>query len=427
MAIVAHSSPVNTPAGACEHGVDVHDKVTLEQFQCLKGKGHNYAIIRAEGPGCKLDPYTVDNIKNAWKAGLKEVDIYIFPSLDCPLSANAQMKRILSSLETAKAPFGRVWLDIEQSGSKWSVDHRVNRKWIREAVSSLTALLGGKKERVGIYTSKYGWSPVVGNWKGLSQHKLWYANYDSTSQLNDNLNGGFGGWAAGSGFMKQFNGDIKHCGVDLDFNIRRGANAQCYDYGLLAKGVPGPAPVFVQVESLVDEMTEAELSHEADEEAQAFAETEVEVEGEGEAQGEVEAEAEESAEVEGEAEAEAEGEAEVEGEHADLLAEAEAELSAEVPEFNAMIEQAGESELEAILLTLESSESRPILPAPAKEEPVVKGLTMVTYDQSKGAKGQNTVTIETMKKKPVKCDPKKQHAHCDCKLDGPSPFVPVVA
>ncbi len=31
---------------------------------------------------------------------------------------------------------------------------------------------------------------------------------------------------------------------------------------------------------------------------------------------------------------------------------------------------------------------------------------MVTYDQSKGAKGQNTVTNEIFTPKPVKCDPK---------------------
>jgi len=405
MAIVALGSPINTPGGDCEHGVDVHDKVTFEQFQCLKSKNHNYAIIRAERPGCKVDPYAADNIKAAWKAGMKEVDIYLFPSFECGLSAHAQVKRVISQLETAKAPFGRVWLDIEQSGSKWSISSEQNRRWIREAVTTLTALLG-KKDRVGIYSSKYGWSPVVGKWEELKAHKLWYANYDLSPYTNDTLNGGFGGWAAGSGFMKQFNGDVKHCDVDVDFNIRRGANAQCYDFGLLTKNVPGPAPAFVQLESQVDQMAEAELTTEAEQEAEAFAETEDATEAEGEAE----------AELEGEAEGEAEQEA-----------EAEAELEAEVPEFNAMIEQAGEAELEAILLTLEAEEARPILPAPKKEEPVVKGLTMVTYDQSKGAKGQNTVTIETYKKKPVKCDPKKQHAHCDCKLDGPSPFVPVVA
>jgi len=423
-------SPYNTPGGNCEHGVDVHDKVSLKQFKCLKNKNFNYAIIRAERPDCKLDPYVVDNIKNAWSAGFNEVDVYLFPSFTCGLSAHAQMSSILTHLQKENALFGRVWLDVESSGSKWSLNPEENRKWLREAVQTIKQFVGNNNDRIGIYTSRYGWSPVVSKWEELAPYKLWYANYDNNPHLDkDTLNGGFGGWKLNTGFMKQYNGDIKKCGVDLDVNIRRGENAQCYNLGLFyARQDEIASPPITTINAV---LVENGANIEAEQEAEALVESEsnstLEAEAENEAENENENENENEAEIEGEAEAENEVEGEVALEDA-----LENELSTELPSFtNDMINQANEAELHAVLLSLEAEEAtamtRPILPAPPKEEKIVKGLTMVTYDQSKGSKGQNTVTNEIMKPKPVKCDPKKSHAHCDCKLDGPSPFVPVVA
>jgi len=423
MAIFALASPYNTPGGVCEHGVDVHDKVSVDQFKCLLTKNYNYAIVRAERPDCKLDPYAAANIKAAWAAGFHEVDVYLFPNFVCGLSAHAQISSILTQLQRQNAVYGRVWLDVEASGSKWSLEPELNRKWLREAVSTIKTFVGSN-DRIGIYTSRYGWSPVVAKWDELKGYKLWYANYDNSAHLNDTLNGGFGGWPQGTGFMKQYKGDVKECQVDVDVNVRRGANAACYNLGLfLNAGQQGRS--LVEAEMVAEQQAESTEQAQAQAEAEAFTETETEADAEGEA----EAEAEGEAEVEGEAEGEAEVEAEDELENEAASAEHDLDAQADLPQLSSMIEQANEAELEAVLLALEAEDAsqRPILPAPKKEEKVVKGLTMVTYDQSKGSKGQNTVTNEIFTPKPVKCDPKKQHAHCDCKLDGPSPFVPVVA
>ncbi|CAF1026739.1 unnamed protein product [Rotaria sordida] len=64
-------------------GVDVSTAVTQANFACLKGKGYNFAIVRAYRSSGTIDPNAVQTIKNAWNAKMAHVDAYIFPCAKC--------------------------------------------------------------------------------------------------------------------------------------------------------------------------------------------------------------------------------------------------------------------------------------------------------------------------------------------------------
>ena len=185
-------------------GVDVSSYV--DTWSCIKSHGHEFAIIRGYQSFGAVDPNAARTIEAAKKAGIKSVDTYFFPCVPCG-NPTHQADAFWSALG---GKFDKVWLDIEVY--HWSSDKTSNREFI----TSLADRLASKGAKIGIYTSLYNWSSIVGeDWKDMSKYHLWYAHYDGNPSFSDFQ--AFGGWSKPS--IKQYNGgtDLCSASVDLDW------------------------------------------------------------------------------------------------------------------------------------------------------------------------------------------------------------------
>ena len=64
-------------------GVDVSQRTPLSSWQCVKGYGYDFAIIRVYMSNGNCDSNGPANINDAWNAGMAHVDGYIFPCYSC--------------------------------------------------------------------------------------------------------------------------------------------------------------------------------------------------------------------------------------------------------------------------------------------------------------------------------------------------------
>lgn len=151
----------------------------------MRQHGIHFAVVRGWQSSCHVDPAVVNSVKAAHAAGMPNVDVYLFPSYNCHLSAEAQVDGLIAALHGHK--YGMIWLDIE-SGGGWSSSGAANLKWIQKAAARIRAKLGPKA--VGIYASANSWSEVC---KGehaaeLTEYPLCKLNKHHTPvQLDDGL------------------------------------------------------------------------------------------------------------------------------------------------------------------------------------------------------------------------------------------------
>jgi len=157
-------------------------------------------------------------------------------------------------------------MDIEAAGSGWSGSAAANHAWLVQAINQAASMIGA--ERIGIYSSAYGWSVAMGGYADLTKFPLWYAqsvpniihtsgearvigvstrcwdsvvppfstahlpsfrlslfcvfsllffvvfSYDGSASFGDYSP--FGGWSRPA--MKQFAGDATVCGFGVDLN-----------------------------------------------------------------------------------------------------------------------------------------------------------------------------------------------------------------
>jgi len=64
-------------------------------------------------------------------------------------------------------------MDIEPAGSGWSSDVNRNHAWLVAAINQAASMIGAN--RIGIYSSSYGWSVAMGGYADLAKFPLWYA------------------------------------------------------------------------------------------------------------------------------------------------------------------------------------------------------------------------------------------------------------
>ena len=184
-------------------GVDVSSYV--DTWSCLKSNGYEFAIVRGYQSFGAVDPNASKTIANAKAAGIEYVDTYFFPCVPCGNPAS-QADSFWSALG---GQFGTVWLDIEVY--QWSSSQASNQAFI----TTLADTLASKGAKIGIYTSYYNWSSIVGlGWTGMSKYPLWYAHYDNNPSFSDFS--AFGGWSTPS--IKQYNGGTDICSASVDLN-----------------------------------------------------------------------------------------------------------------------------------------------------------------------------------------------------------------
>lgn len=255
-------------------GVDVSQLGTVSTYQCLYNNGFRFAIPRGYLSYGANDPNAKQNIANAKSAGFQYVDTYFFPcsgksaisqadsfynalamtelsheemipvsdgtldnhqgmragyyegwekDIDLSVYEGQEMRVESSELpewrkETLGKSYGMVWVDVEinpSSGCGWGKDYASNCEFVQELVGRLKY----HGLTVGVYSSEYMWSTVMGSLTACPQvasgTQYWYAHYDNMASFSD-----FrvtGGWKTPA--IKQYKGDDSLCGIGIDRNV----------------------------------------------------------------------------------------------------------------------------------------------------------------------------------------------------------------
>lgn len=197
----------------CTTGVDVSQLYSTSTYSCMKSQGTSFVIVRGYKSSGTVDSYAVANLKNARSAGIKYVDVYMFPCRG--KNATTQVNQMMAAINGSF--YGMVWLDVEtnpSSGCSWSgYSATSNCGYVQELVSAVKA--NGKA--VGIYSSSSMWQTIMGSrygCKNVASQPLWYAHYDNTQSFSDFQ--AFGGWTKPT--MKQYKGDTTLCGASVDMD-----------------------------------------------------------------------------------------------------------------------------------------------------------------------------------------------------------------
>lgn len=193
-------------------GADVSTAVSVAQWQALRSEDSvSFGLVRCHKSNGRVDTRAPDTVKNGWLAQLERVDVYHFPRR--AVDAAIQVKNAVSALRAAKATFGAYWFDVE-TGAGWSTsDHTANAAFLARLVQAAEAL----GLTVGIYTSRFEWSTVMGaGCEQFASYPLWYAAYQTPPNASFSDFRPFGGWKQPS--LKQFVGNKTCHGVGYDGN-----------------------------------------------------------------------------------------------------------------------------------------------------------------------------------------------------------------
>jgi GH25 family lysozyme M1 (1,4-beta-N-acetylmuramidase) len=194
------------------YGADVSTAVSVTQWQALRSeRSVSFGVVRCYRSSGSVDPEAPATVNNGWAAQLAGVDVYHFPSL--AVGAALQVQQAVSALQAAGAKFGTYWIDVE-TGAGWSTsDHAANAAFLVSLVQAAEAL----GLTVGIYTSNFEWSTIMGaDNVQLASYPLWYAAYQTPPNPSFSDFTPFGGWTQPA--RKQFVGDETYDGVGYDGN-----------------------------------------------------------------------------------------------------------------------------------------------------------------------------------------------------------------
>jgi len=72
-------------------GIDVSTSVSRDEFVCLKENGYNLVVVRAYRSFGIPDRKADQTLRNAWSAGFRYIDVYLFPCPKCRKSAADQV------------------------------------------------------------------------------------------------------------------------------------------------------------------------------------------------------------------------------------------------------------------------------------------------------------------------------------------------
>lgn len=193
------------------NGIDVSSPTSLKFFECAKQKGIKYVSLRAWKSNCQPDANVIKSIQYAREANFTYIDIYVFPSFKCKLSARNQIHHTIELLRSHSLSFNHLWIAVVDGSSHLS--RKSVNDWLTSAVDEATTLLS--PSRVGIYSSAHHWNHLMGSHSaGFEDLPLWFSHYDGIRS------GGFesfGNWEHGA--VKQYKGNVQLCGLHVDRNF----------------------------------------------------------------------------------------------------------------------------------------------------------------------------------------------------------------
>lgn len=215
-------------------GVDLSVATDEATWDCLLDQGMDFAKVRAYHSTGQLDTNAPATITAASKAGMKDIDAYIFPcistspySIENNITCKSPTNQLLETLNYLADNgiffrhrqdgvfLNRMWLDIEdESPSKYyDPNPATNQAYMAEITQAAKRL----NLPMGIYTTKTYWSQIMDNVEDYSTtdrlgryvYPLWYPRYDAVNSMD--FFEPFGGWE--SVLIKQTGGDVGYCGV----------------------------------------------------------------------------------------------------------------------------------------------------------------------------------------------------------------------
>jgi hypothetical protein len=232
----------STSNGA-KFGVDTSVLTTTDTWTCLmKQNNISYAKIRVYRSIGELDENCPATLASAYEAGIKDLDVYIFPcvttskysssnNIECESPVN-QVHRSIQHLEdngiqvyrkdTNKnlldqnlPTVSRFWFDIEDEDPPKYFD--ANPSVNQQLLADLTAAGEAEKIEMGIYSTKTYWEKIMGNVEGYGGvYPLWYPRYDGVDSMEFFVP--FADFTEVQ--VKQTGGDVGYCGitqVDSDY------------------------------------------------------------------------------------------------------------------------------------------------------------------------------------------------------------------
>mmetsp|Transcript_24727 Transcript_24727/g.34638 ORF Transcript_24727/g.34638 Transcript_24727/m.34638 type:complete len:273 (+) Transcript_24727:28-846(+) len=192
---------------AANFGIDVSTLTSNTSFACLVSNNYTFVAVRIWRSSGVVDTNCPSTVSNAWTAGMKNVDVYFYPCVSCGNVA-VQVQNAAEYLTNHSVVYTKFWLDVEGT---WSTNTTSNQEFFSQM---LTASVN-QGLNVGVYTSKYQWTTIMGSsYTGGSAYPLWYPHYDNSSSFSDFV--AFGGWT--SPIIKQYLGTTSICGASVDFN-----------------------------------------------------------------------------------------------------------------------------------------------------------------------------------------------------------------
>ena len=193
-------SPSLTCAATGTLGLDVSQPFDApEKWSCLRTTANRtWGIVRAYHSYGSFDDNAPATLKAAHSGGLTDLDVYMFPCSS--KNASTQAQDMVRSLGTA--PWNSAWIDVETNPSRgcgWSKDTATNCGYLKELVNALAAT----GTAVGVYSSHYEWTTVMGSSCIVANHlPLWYARYAYGASCKDYSALPFGGWT--TPYAKQY-------------------------------------------------------------------------------------------------------------------------------------------------------------------------------------------------------------------------------
>jgi hypothetical protein len=194
-------------------GIDVSTLTSSSTASCYVSSGYTFIIPRGYKSSGYVDTNVCGTLTNAQKAGIKHLDVYLFPCPTCSKSASTQMSELVNYLnDNCKSSWtGRVWIDVEGS-QYWLGDYSKNKQFYQGLVDSCHTL----SVTCGIYASSSQWSSIFGSTSYVYGNylPLWYPHYDNNPSFSDFSS--FGGWT--TPYAKQYYNTNTVCDQGVDKN-----------------------------------------------------------------------------------------------------------------------------------------------------------------------------------------------------------------
>ena len=196
------------------YGVDISTLHSVSTMQCFVNEGYTFIVPRCQRSDGVLDDNCLQNMRNAYAAGMKRVDAYFLPCFSCG-NVRGQINTFWNTVSQWDVTFTRLWLDIE---GEWSSSYAVNQEFLMALVHE-TRSIGIVH---GIYCNQYHWNmyfTLQYIFRYHSETQMWYAHWNGEASFEYYDVMEFGGWKTPN--IKQYQDTTSFCGGSVDFNYEQ--------------------------------------------------------------------------------------------------------------------------------------------------------------------------------------------------------------